>query len=153
MVEYRGYYKSDIGDIEIKCNEESVISIKFIDIRENEIRENRVVKQAVKELDEYFRGKRENFDLSLSLNGTEFQKRVWNELINIPYGSKISYKKIAEMTGNKKSVRAAATAVAANPILIIIPCHRVIRKNGDIGNYSGGSEIKKQLLEMEVKKD
>ena len=153
MGEYRGYYKSDIGDIEIKCNEESVISIKFIDIRENKIRENRVVKQAVKELDEYFRGKRENFDLSLSLNGTEFQKRVWNELINIPYGSKISYEKIAEMTGNKKSVRAAATAVAANPILIIIPCHRVIRKNGDIGNYSGGSEIKKQLLEMEVKKD
>ena len=97
MGEYRGYYKSDIGDIEIKCNEESVISIKFIDIRENEIRENRVVKQAVKELDEYFRGKRENFDLSLSLNGTEFQKRVWNELINIPYGSKISYEKIAEM--------------------------------------------------------
>lgn len=152
MGEYRGYYKSDIGDIEIKCNEESVISIKFIDIRENEIRENRVVKQAVKELDEYFRGKRENFDLSLSLNGTEFQKIVWNELINIPYGSKISYEKIAEMIGNKKSVRAAATAVAANPILIIIPCHRVIRKNGDIGNYSGGSEIKKQLLEMEVKK-
>lgn len=86
---------------------------------------------------------------NIRLEGTEFQKKVWTELKNIKYGETISYEELAIRVNNKKGVRAVANAVAKNPILILIPCHRVIRKNKEIGNYSAGKEMKEKLLILE----
>lgn len=101
------------------------------------------------QLNEYFSQKRKAFSLPLDLYGTEFQLKVWNELKKIPYGITVSYKNIAEKIGNIKAVRAVGNANGANPVPIIIPCHRVINDNGKLGGYTGGINIKKKLLEIE----
>lgn len=98
---------------------------------------------------EYFNGQRKSFDLPLNPKGTEFQKKVWNALLNIPYGSTCSYKDIAVNIGNEKACRAVGGANNKNPIFIIIPCHRVIGKNGSLVGYGGGLDIKLKLLELE----
>jgi methylated-DNA-[protein]-cysteine S-methyltransferase len=97
----------------------------------------------------YFRGERKHFDLPLKIEGTEFQKRVWNELMKIPYGKTISYKELAIRLGNEKVIRAAASANGANPLPIVIPCHRVIGSDGSLIGYGGGLEIKEKLLQLE----
>ena len=102
-----------------------------------------------KELDEYFSGKRKTFDLPLKLNGTEFQKKIWQELIKIPYGKTISYKELARKAGNEKACRAAGMANNKNKIMIVIPCHRVIGSNGKLTGYAGGLKIKAALLRIE----
>jgi methylated-DNA-[protein]-cysteine S-methyltransferase len=105
---------------------------------------------AVKQLEEYFAGERKTFDLPLKYSGTEYQMKVWNELKKIPYGKVVSYKEIAERTGNAAAVRAIGRINGANPIPVIIPCHRVINANGKLGGYSGGGvEVKLKLLELE----
>ncbi len=104
---------------------------------------------AFQQLDEYFKTKRKEFSVLLDIKGTEFQMKVWNELLKIPYGKTVSYKTIAEKLGGAKYVRAVGKANATNPIPIIIPCHRVIGSNGSLGGYSGGIEIKEKLLELE----
>ncbi len=101
------------------------------------------------ELMEYFNLDRINFDVPLDLVGTDFQKNVWHELRKIPYGEMASYKTIAERLGDVKLVRAVGRANGANPIPIIIPCHRIINSNGELGGYSGGLKIKEKLLELE----
>ncbi|EHO46207.1 putative methylated-DNA--[protein]-cysteine S-methyltransferase [Lentilactobacillus kisonensis F0435] len=103
------------------------------------------------ELTDYFDKKRQDFDLPLDFGnlGTPLQQRVWTEIQKIPYGQTITYKQLAENVGNKKAVRAVATAVAQNPLLIVVPCHRVIKTGGDIGDYRGGKEAKKALLQFE----
>jgi methylated-DNA-[protein]-cysteine S-methyltransferase len=101
------------------------------------------------QLDEYFCNKRKTFNVPLDIHGTEFQKKVWNELSKIPYGKTVSYKTIAERVGDLKSIRSVGKANGANPIPIIIPCHRVINSDGSIGGYSGGIKIKEKLLELE----
>ena len=105
--------------------------------------------EAYRQLNEYFTGKRTCFDLPLHCSGTAFQKQVWNELQNIPYGETRSYEDIAVGIGNPKAVRAIGQANGKNPILIIIPCHRVIHKNGDITGFACGTDIKKYLLALE----
>lgn len=104
-----------------------------------------------KALEEYFDGTRTDFiDIPVNPNGTVFQKRVWQELAKLRYGEIITYEELAKRAGNEKAVRATACAVRNNPIPIIIPCHRVVRKDGSIGKYSmGGTEIKKLLLSLE----
>ena len=102
-----------------------------------------------KQLSEYFSGSRKSFSMKLDLQGTEFQKRVWNELTKIPYGKTITYKELAVRLGNVKSIRAAGTANGANPIPIIIPCHRVIGSDGSLTGYAGGLEMKEKLLQLE----
>lgn len=98
----------------------------------------------------YFLGAKKKFNIDYQLEGTNFQKKVWQALEKVPYGETITYSELAKRSGNEKAVRATATAVANNPIVIIIPCHRVIRKNGSIGEYSaGGPTVKKHLLEIE----
>ncbi|VVO41413.1 methylated-DNA--[protein]-cysteine S-methyltransferase [Pseudomonas fluorescens] len=102
-----------------------------------------------RQLDEYFEGKRERFDVRLAPQGTAFQQRVWQALQEIPFGHTWSYAGLAEHIGNPKAVRAVGTANGANPISIIIPCHRVIGSNGTLTGYGGGLERKQALLQLE----
>ncbi len=103
------------------------------------------------QISEYFKGNLKKFDLPLKPEGTDFQKKIWKELLNIPYGRVSTYTEIAYKTGNPKAVRAVGNACKYNPISIIIPCHRVLRKNGGLGGYGGGITAKKKLLELEEK--
>ncbi|TDF85498.1 methylated-DNA--[protein]-cysteine S-methyltransferase [Pseudomonas sp. H9] len=102
-----------------------------------------------RQLDEYFAGKREVFDLRLAPLGTPFQQEVWQALQRIPYGTTCSYRDLAENIGRPRAVRAVGTANGANPISIIVPCHRVIGSNGTLTGYAGGVERKQMLLELE----
>jgi len=101
------------------------------------------------QLKEYFAGTRKEFDVPLDIEGTDFQKRVWNELQKIPYGKTISYKTLSEKLGDVKAIRAVGKANGQNPIAIIIPCHRVIGANGNLIGYAGGLAIKEKLLHLE----
>ena len=101
------------------------------------------------QLKEYFKCERKIFDLPLDIHGSDFQQRVWTELLKIPYGRTASYKYIAEKLGDVKTIRAVGKANGANPVPIVIPCHRIINSNGTLGGYSGGIAIKKKLLELE----
>ena len=117
----------------------------FIQKQENHSFLNKVENQ----LKEYFQGKRREFDLNYTLIGTEFQKKCWKALSKIPYGKTISYSKQAEMIGNPLAVRAVANSNRLNPIAIVIPCHRVIGKNGKLTGYAGGINKKEFLLKLE----
>jgi AraC family transcriptional regulator of adaptative response/methylated-DNA-[protein]-cysteine methyltransferase len=112
--------------------------------------ENEITKQTKRELTEYFDGKRKDFTVSLDAPGTEFQKSVWKVLRSIPYAGTRSYKEQAEILGKPKAVRAVANANGCNRIAIILPCHRVIGKDGSLTGYGGGLERKKWLLEHEI---
>jgi methylated-DNA-[protein]-cysteine S-methyltransferase len=101
------------------------------------------------QLDEYFKGKRQTFDFVIDLRGTDFQKSVWKALLNIPYGTVKSYSEIAREICRPNAVRAVGSANGANPIPIVVPCHRVIAKDGTLGGYSGGLDIKRELLDIE----
>lgn len=103
------------------------------------------------QLDQYFAGKRKEFEIPLEIRGTDFQKAAWEELQRIPYGETRSYKEIAERIGRPKAYRAVGLANNRNPIAIIIPCHRVIGSNGELVGYGGGLNTKKFLLDLERK--
>lgn len=109
----------------------------------------KVLEQTVNQLDEYFEGKRREFDLPLSLVGTELQKAVWQALVNIGYGELVSYKGLATLVGRERAVRAVANAVGGNGLSIIVPCHRVIGSDGSLTGYAGGIEAKRLLIEIE----
>ena len=111
--------------------------------------ESEVIVRAVTQLDEYFAGRRTTFDIPLLLVGTDFQKTVWNELLNIPYGKTISYAGLSQKLGNPKAIRAIASANGANTISILIPCHRVIGSDRKLVGYGGGLPAKKILLDLE----
>ena len=98
---------------------------------------------------DYLRGRNKEFNLQLDLRGSAFQQLVWKELQKVEYGQTVSYSDIAEAINRSSSVRAVASAIGANPILIIVPCHRVIGKSGKISGYRGGIEMKKELLDLE----
>ncbi|MDE7409813.1 MAG: methylated-DNA--[protein]-cysteine S-methyltransferase [Muribaculaceae bacterium] len=108
-----------------------------------------VISIAISQISEYLAGKRKEFIIPLSLQGTEFRKRVWSELRLIPYGETITYKELAERIGSPGAYRAVANACGANPFPIIIPCHRVVASGGKPGGYTGGLDIKFTLLEIE----
>jgi methylated-DNA-[protein]-cysteine S-methyltransferase len=118
-------------------------SVKIVDAEDFEMYD------LFKQLDEYFRGKRKEFDVPLEIIGTNFQKRVWSELEKINYGNTISYQQLAERLGNVKSIRAAGRANGVNPLPIVVPCHRVIGANGKLVGYGGGLDVKRKLLELE----
>jgi methylated-DNA-[protein]-cysteine S-methyltransferase len=108
-------------------------------------------KDALYQLEAYFKGELKTFDLKLNLCGTSFQKKVWQELINIPYGETISYGELAKRIGNPRACRAVGLANGKNPVSIIVPCHRVIGKDGSLTGFGGGIGVKKRLLELERK--
>ena len=109
-----------------------------------------VIEKAVQQLNEYFQNKRREFDIPLLFVGTDFQKKVWNELLKIPYGKTISYSELAKRIGMPNAVRAVANANAVNAISIVAPCHRVIGSDGTLTGYGGGLERKRLLLELEI---
>jgi methylated-DNA-[protein]-cysteine S-methyltransferase len=137
---------SPIGRLEVTSDGESVTSLAierggelpFEDLPE---RSNAVLELAIEQLREYFAGTRTDFDLPVSLAGTEFQKAVWNELSSLPFGGVVSYGEIGTATGRATAGRAVGGAVGANPIPIIVPCHRVLASDGRITGYSGGNGI------------
>lgn len=116
---------------------------------ETTIDDNPVIKQTKRQLGEYFARRRKSFTIELDLHGTDFQRKVWSVLREIPYGEVVSYKQLAYKVGVYRGYRAVGNAVGANPIPIIIPCHRVVRSDYTIGGYSNGVEVKKKLLELE----
>ncbi|HAN78064.1 MAG TPA: cysteine methyltransferase [Bacteroidales bacterium] len=146
------YIESPLGTLELTSTETELISLYFNKTKgENSANAPEVLQSAVKQLKEYFEGKRQNFELKLAPKGTEFQRKVWNELLNIPYGTTISYIELANRLNNPKAVRAVGTANGSNPISIFIPCHRVIGSNGKLVGYGGGLANKQILLEIEHK--
>lgn len=161
MIELRlGYaaYESPIGKLYVIADEKGVKRIEmFEEDWLNYQKENPLLKEdlelcgeAIKQLDEYFHGHRQQFELPLSIEGTDFRKKVWEALQSIPFGEIRSYADVAEMIGNPKAVRAVGQANRANQIPIIIPCHRVIGKNGSLVGYAGSNTpIKRKLLGVE----
>ena len=149
--------KSPVGELLLSANETELTGVHFggedhvPTTRETWKLDDRhpVLRQAVKELNEYFAAKRQSFSFAPSLTGTEFQKRVWAEIARIPFGKTISYSELAKRAGNPQAIRAAGSATGSNPLGIVIPCHRVLAKGGGIGGYAGGLERKKKLLELE----
>ncbi len=111
--------------------------------------ENKIINQAKTELNLYFKHRLTQFEVPILLKGTPFQEKIWKTLLEIPYGTTYSYKDIAKKAGSPKAVRAVGNANGKNPIPIIVPCHRVIQSNGDIGGYSAGIRIKYWLLKHE----
>jgi methylated-DNA-[protein]-cysteine S-methyltransferase len=110
---------------------------------------NPVLRRAASQLQEYLSGARRHFDLELDLRGTPFQRRVWTQLQEIPYGSTRSYGQVAARIGRPRSSRAVGAANGCNPVPVVVPCHRVIGGNGTMVGYAGGLELKRRLLELE----
>ncbi len=108
-----------------------------------------VLSETEAQLLEYFAGKREAFDLHLAQAGTLFQRRIWNAMLEVPYGETISYQQLARKSGHPQAVRAAGTACGANPLPIIVPCHRITRADGSTGKFALGDDVKVTLLELE----
>lgn len=155
-MKYWDTMESRIGTLTIVCDEAAITGLEFLGgepvggVRKR----TPLIEQAVCQLEEYMAGKRREFDLPLKPEGTEFQKKVWNALLAIPYGETRSYKDIAVSIGSPKAFRAVGSANNRNPISIIIPCHRVIGANGSLVGYGGGLPIKIELLNLEgVKTD
>jgi len=144
------YYKTPIGTAKIVGNESGIISVTLID--ENidtsiNIPEN--LENCFHQLDEYFTGTRKEFQLKLNPKGTEFQQKVWNELLNVSFGKTRTYLEQSKKLGDPKAIRAVASANGKNPIWIIIPCHRIIGSDGSLTGYAGGIWRKKWLLAHE----
>ncbi len=144
------YFNSPIGLIEIVGRENSITKVNFVEeISTGEISPNPYLNGCAIQLNEYFAGTRKIFELNLEPDGTEFQKRVWRELMNIQFGTAHSYLDQSKALGDIKAIRAVASANGQNPIAIIIPCHRVIGSDGSLTGYAGGLWRKKWLLEHE----
>lgn len=145
------YYDSPIGLIELQSKQGELLSLSFEEDKRYLEEETNILSATKKQLDEYFEGLRKDFDLQLKIEGTDFQKSVWRELREIPYGDTFSYKDVAEAIGNNKAYRAVGNANNKNRIPVIIPCHRVTASSGEIGGYGAGIWRKKWLLEHENK--
>ena len=143
------FYNSSIGLIRIGYNNEGICSLKTCDLEDGENEPSELTERTFGQLEEYFSGKRKVFDLPFKMNGTAFQMKVWQELLKIPYGDTVSYSEIAERIGCPEGARAVGGAVHNNQLWIIVPCHRVVGKNGKLTGYAGGTEMKKTLLELE----
>lgn len=146
---FEAYYKSPIGNLRIISNEQDIIRIDFTNdfFKMNMIPVQ--IKNCITQLDEYFNGTRKKFNIDVNPIGTEFQGKVWHELMKIPYGKTITYLEQAKQLGDEKAIRAIAAANGKNPIPIIIPCHRVIGTDGSLTGYAGGILKKEWLLEHE----
>jgi methylated-DNA-[protein]-cysteine S-methyltransferase len=145
----RTYYQSPVGLLLIESKDDKITIINFnkaVKLPENL---TPVIEQCIAQLEEYFFQGRKFFDVELAPQGSQFQTKVWNELQLIPYAKTMSYEALAINVGDIKSIRAVGLANGQNPIAIIIPCHRVIGKNGDLVGYGGGLENKVWLLNHE----
>ncbi|PKN74514.1 MAG: cysteine methyltransferase [Candidatus Cloacimonetes bacterium HGW-Cloacimonetes-2] len=135
--------------LDLICSEDAIVSLSFRTGEETQRPLTALEQQVKEQLQEYFEGSRSSFDLPLAPEGTDFQKLVWEELLKIPYGESRTYSEIAVAIGRPKASRAVGNAINKNPIAIIIPCHRVIGKDGNLRGYAGGLELKEMLLRLE----
>ena len=157
---YKTHYDSPLGGMLLSADEKGLTGLWFdgqkyfaYGLAESEAceeQENSILTDAKRWLDIYFSGNEPDFDLPLNPTGTDFQKRVWRALLNIPYGETRSYKEIAISLGNSNGTRAVAGAIGANGISIFIPCHRVIGSNHLLTGFAGGLDAKRRLLEIEA---
>ncbi|MBR5468176.1 MAG: methylated-DNA--[Firmicutes bacterium] len=144
------YFKCPVGFVKVCGENDYLTEIKLTDFEEessDDITEE--MKKCRLQIEEYFEGKRKDFDLNLRFEGTEFRKKVWQALLDIPYGKTASYKDIAVMIESPKAVRAVGGANHNNPFWIVVPCHRIIGSDGSLTGYGGGIDKKKFLLELE----
>ena len=142
--------KTQIGKIRLQSIGELLQRLEFVEESEPVIEPDTFLSKVALQLNEYFDGSRTRFEIPIHANGTHFQMNVWDQLVQIEYGQTWSYEDLARRLGDKKVIRAAATANGRNPIAIIIPCHRVIGKDGTLTGYSGGLWRKKYLLDLEL---
>ena len=145
---------SPVGKLRLVAEDGFLTELRFGGepaVVEGDMEEDAVLDEAQRQLDEYFKGERKYFDLPLKMKGTPFQLADWEALKGIPYGETVTYGEIARRIGSPKAVRAVGMANHNNPVSIIVPCHRVIGKNGKLTGYGGGLDIKRQLLELEQK--
>lgn len=149
------WYESPVGRLLLVGSPAGLRFVSFsngkraVSVSPEWVEDRAVFNSAIAQLEEYFAGRRKSFDLALFPQGTPFQKQVWSALQTIPYGETISYKDLAQRIGKPKTVRAVGAANGANPIPIIIPCHRVIGNDGSLTGFGGGLPLKKRLLELE----
>ena len=145
------YCKTPIGTAELTANSKGLLSVKITDVDFESVSHEipRGLSKPVKQLTAYFYGDLKKFDLKLNLKGTKFQQKVWNEVSKIPYGKTVSYNYVAKKINAPKAARAVGNANGKNPCPIIVPCHRVIRKNGSLGGYSSGEWRKIRLINFE----
>lgn len=150
--------KTAMGDIHIAADETNLLAVTYASsnwqrikngLGEVRSKENAITKETAKQLKEYFAKERTEFDLPITLSGTEFQKQTWQALLTIPYGKTCSYSEQAARIGRPKAVRAVGGTNGLNPIGIIVPCHRVIGKSGKLTGYAGGIKVKEFLLRLE----
>jgi methylated-DNA-[protein]-cysteine S-methyltransferase len=158
MVIYTTYYNSPVGAIEISGTVEGITTVMFANAKTRprlqlpESTNNpKCIRDCVWQLTEYFEGKRKTFLLPILMEGTAFQKSVWTELLNIPFGKTITYAQQAKAMQNEKGIRAIASANGNNEISIIVPCHRVIGSNGELTGYAGDLWVKEWLINHERK--
>jgi len=143
-------YNSPVGSLLITSEGDAITEIHFQDANQAASSpQSEIMRKCFVELDEYFRGKRKKFTVKVNPKGTEFQKSVWKKLLQIPYGSTKSYEEMAISLGNQKKIRAVGLANGRNRIPIIIPCHRVIGKDGSLTGFGGGLPRKEFLLRLE----
>ena len=153
---YTAFYKSPIGLLKISGTESFINGIHFVDAAEalgekpDELMPA-VLINCIEELIQYFQGQRRFFEFPMNQDGTEFQKKVWSELMRIPFGKTISYLELSKRLGDPKAIRAVAAANGKNNIAIVVPCHRVIGSKNDLVGYAGGLKRKKWLLGHEAK--
>jgi methylated-DNA-[protein]-cysteine S-methyltransferase len=149
----KAFLQSPVGIIEIEENEGYISSVRIVSSIPEDLAEkqktNKVVDLAIMQLNEYFAGKRKDFDLPLKQEGTPFQEKAWDYLSTIPYGQTATYKQEAEAIGSPNGYRAVGSANGRNNIAIIVPCHRVVNEGKGLGGYAYGLETKKKLLELE----
>lgn len=152
-MEYWNIYITKIGTLIIVENENRISKIEIvktnIEYTKGKKVETLLIKKAYKQISEYLDGKRKEFTLPLLIKGTKFQEKVWKALLQIPYGETRTYGEIAKQIGNEKASRAVGGASHNNPIMIVVPCHRVIGSNKKIVGYAGGIEVKENLLKLE----
>jgi methylated-DNA-[protein]-cysteine S-methyltransferase len=146
---YATTYNSPFGLILISASENGIFSVSFVKDFNNHDSNSKLTATCMKQLDEYFSGKRKIFDLPLDAQGTSFQQQVWTVLQQIPYGKIVSYLDIAKLLGDPGKIRAVGNANGKNPIAIIVPCHRVIGSDGSLTGYAGGLDKKRRLLQLE----
>ena len=146
---YQYSYKTRLGSVTFVEEDGALLAISTHRSFEGVIQETKLIKEAYRQFSEYLEGERKEFNLPFKMQGTEFQKRVWKALCDIPYGETRSYKQIAQAIGNPKAVRAVGMANNKNPLLVIVPCHRVIGTNGQLVGYASGLEKKRLLLQLE----
>lgn len=141
---------SPLGPLTLVSNGTAITGVRFGNHAKSTTMTNNILKKCTKELQEYFKGLRSKFSVAIAPESTDFQKKIWKEISRVPSGRTISYRELAKRTGRPKAIRAAASACGKNPIVILLPCHRIIASNGGFGGYSGGIERKKKLLKLET---